>query len=86
MISPEFLELDYISEHQTVRGCGGYMAALSKAQWVGPSTPSWEREADLHQFRRKVLLYWDGVSANAFKAIAPTVWLALAPLAENLPG
>ena len=31
-----------------------------KAHWVGLSTPSWEREADLDMFRRKFLLYWDG--------------------------
>ena len=36
------------------------MAALFKAQWVGFSTLSWEREADLDQFRLKILLYWDG--------------------------
>ena len=58
--SPDLLELDYISEHQLVRGRGGFMAVLFKAHWVGLRTPSWEREADLDMFRRKILLYWDG--------------------------
>ena len=58
--SPEFLELDHISEHQLVRGRGGFLAVLFKAHWIGLATPSWEREADLHQFRRKILLYWSG--------------------------
>lgn len=58
--SPEFLELEHISEHQIVRGQGGFLAVLFKAHWVGLATPSWERETDLQQFRRHILLYWDG--------------------------
>lgn len=74
--SPDSLDLDFISEHQLVRGRGGFLAILFKAHWVGLSTPSWEREDDLQQFRGKILRYWDSdicqrVQGNRAYRVAP---------------
>ncbi|CAB1107844.1 unnamed protein product [Ectocarpus sp. CCAP 1310/34] len=52
------LEVDYISGHQLVRGRSGVLAVLYQTHWLGLITPSWERESDLDQFRRHILLYW----------------------------
>ena len=52
------LKVDYISGHQLVRGRSGVLAVLYHTHWIGLATPSWERESDLEQSRRHILLYW----------------------------
>ncbi|CAB1106230.1 unnamed protein product [Ectocarpus sp. CCAP 1310/34] len=52
------LEVDYISGHQLVRGRSGVLAVLYQTHWVGLTTPSWEGESDLDQFRRRIILNW----------------------------
>ncbi|CAB1119757.1 unnamed protein product [Ectocarpus sp. CCAP 1310/34] len=52
------LEVDQISGHELVRGRSGVLPVLYQTQWLGLPTPSWERESDLDQFRRHILLYW----------------------------
>ena len=54
------LEVEHITEHQSVRGLGGVIAALYKTHWVGLPKPSWEREMDLHLPRSHSLRYWAG--------------------------
>ena len=52
------LEVEKVTEHQSVRGRGGVIMVLYKTHWVGLSEPSWEREMDLHLSRSHILRYW----------------------------
>ena len=56
----ERLELDVIVAHQFIRGWGGRISVLYETRWVGLSSTSWEREADLQRSRRSILAYWTG--------------------------
>ena len=56
----ERLEVDVIIAHQVVRGFGGRIAVLYETRWVGLSSTSWEREADLQRSRKAILAYWAG--------------------------
>ena len=49
------LEVEQITDHQSVRGRGGVIAVLYKMQWAGLSEPSWEQEMDLHLSRSHIL-------------------------------
>ena len=49
------LEVEKISGHQSVRGCGGVIAVLHETQWKGLLRPSWEREVGLHHSRQHIL-------------------------------
>lgn len=57
--SPDYLEVDFILEHQLVRG-RGFLAVLYNTHRPDLSISSWEREADLDRHRRIILLYWSG--------------------------
>ena len=52
------LEVEHITDHQSVRGRGGVIAVLYKTHWAGLSEPSWEREMNLHLSRSHSLRYW----------------------------
>ena len=54
----ERVEVDKITAHQAVRGRGGKIAVMYETHWKGILRVSWERETDLHHFRRAILLYW----------------------------
>ena len=54
------LEVEQITDHQSVRGRGGVIAVLYKTHWAGLSEPSWEREKDLHLSRYHISRYWAG--------------------------
>ena len=54
------LEVEQITDHQSVRGRGGVIAVLHKTHWAGLSEPSWEREMYLHLSRSHILRYWAG--------------------------
>ena len=51
----QWLEVEKITGHQSVRGRGGVIAVLYKTHWAGLSEPSWEREMDLHLSRSHIL-------------------------------
>lgn len=59
-LNVERLEVDVIVAHQFVRGWGGRISVLYETRWVGLSSTSWEREADLQRSRRAILSYWAG--------------------------
>ncbi len=59
-VDVEYLDVDSIIAHQFVRGIGGKIAVLYETRWIGLTSTSWERESDLHRFRRAILLYWTG--------------------------
>ena len=56
----ERVELDTISAHRFVRDRGGKIAVMYEVRWKGFARTSWEREADLFNFRTAVLHYWAG--------------------------
>ena len=56
----ERIELDTISAHRFVRDRGGKIAVMYEVRWKGFARTSWEREADLFNFRTAVLHYWAG--------------------------
>ena len=47
---PQRLEVEKITDHQSVREQGSLILVLYKTNWVGLSEPSWEREMDLQHF------------------------------------
>ena len=47
-----------------VRGCGGVLAVMYEAHWVGLLNPSWEHERDLQLNRPHILRYWLGTPSQ----------------------
>ena len=43
------LEVENITDHQSVRGRGGVIAVTNETHWTGLSRPSWERAVDLQR-------------------------------------
>ena len=60
----ERVVVDHISGHQLVRGRGGKIAVMYEIHWKGLTRVTWEREIDLRHFRRQILLYWVGDTAQ----------------------
>ena len=60
VVPAQRMDVKKITGHQCVRGRGGVIAVLYKTHWQGLLRPSWEREMDLSDWRRQVLLYWLG--------------------------
>ena len=56
----ERLEVEKITDHQSVRGRGGVIAVLYKTHWAELSEPSWEQKMDLQLSRTHGLRYWAG--------------------------
>ena len=54
------LEVEKITDHQSVRGRGGVITVLYKTLWVGLSEPSGERKMDLQLCRTHILRCWAG--------------------------
>lgn len=54
------MDVDEITAHQCVRGRGGVIAVMYETHWKGLLRPSWEREMDLNDWRKQILLYWLG--------------------------
>ena len=57
LTSPQRLEVEQITGHQSVRGRGGIIAVLYKTHWAGLSEPSWEQDIDLRLSRSHILRY-----------------------------
>ena len=53
------VDIEKITGHQLVRGRGGKLAVMYETHWEGLSSITWEREIDLKNFSRHIILeYW----------------------------
>ena len=54
-VEVERLEADRLVAHRFVRRSGNKIAVLYETRWIGSTSSSWEREADLRRFWSTIL-------------------------------